>query len=115
MLGAPTSAPSACFKVDTTQPTSIQVRLADGTRLIARMNLTHGRRSARVHRRVSPLLSLCFHSASFLLPLSLVASLPHPPAILHPSSVIPPLNPPFLTSNYIIHFPLSSYGFREMS
>ncbi|KAJ7851536.1 SEP-domain-containing protein [Mycena olivaceomarginata] len=60
-LGAPTSAPSASvaraapvpapansaninprFEVDTTQPTtSIQVRLADGTRLIARMNLTH--------------------------------------------------------------------------
>ncbi|KAJ7857492.1 hypothetical protein B0H14DRAFT_3639106 [Mycena olivaceomarginata] len=56
-LGAPTSAPSASvaraapasnasinprFEVDTTQPTtSIQVRLADGTRLIARMNLTY--------------------------------------------------------------------------
>ncbi|KAJ7328393.1 hypothetical protein DFH08DRAFT_1084499 [Mycena albidolilacea] len=44
------------FEVDTTQPTtSIQVRLADGTRLIARMNLTYGRRSARRPPRRPPL------------------------------------------------------------
>ncbi|KAJ7328289.1 ubiquitin-related domain-containing protein [Mycena albidolilacea] len=45
---APVPAPASSaninprFEVDTTQPTtSIQVRLVDGTRLIARMNLTH--------------------------------------------------------------------------
>jgi UBX domain-containing protein 1 len=39
---APSPAPPASFEVDMTAPTtSIQIRLADGTRLVSRMNLTH--------------------------------------------------------------------------
>ncbi|KAJ3057092.1 hypothetical protein HK097_000556 [Rhizophlyctis rosea] len=39
---APTNAPTGAFSVDESQPTtSIQIRLADGTRLVAKFNHTH--------------------------------------------------------------------------